>query len=432
MISMRRVVVLLLLSLLVHSTSAQQSLPFPNDLDGDGLTDTEEDLDADGVYDVGVETDPKNADTDRGGEADGAEVSAGRNPLKQIDDITFDADNDGLRNGEEQTLGTDPTNADTDGDGTLDGNDPAPLERSQRTDHDRDGLPGEWEVQHGLEPDNAKDATEDPDEDGLNNTEEFVQGTLPKEPDTDLDGVPDGTEVEQGTDPQENPCLSYGEPLPPFPDSANHWSKAFIARLQRTTSLPEGLPIIIGYPGDRGKAEFVFLPDRSISRFELLKIALLGNCIPLLGTQNDPPTKDFEDLSLQQSSTEDSDTSLRRRVVAAALEKGIVEGYPDGTFRANAPINRAEALKIFLLAARLPPPSDPTELPSLGFTDTASSSWFAPYAREALYYDLIEGYSDGTFRPGNPITRAEAAKLLLLTILENPRINGYVIPAEGL
>ena len=54
------------------------------------------------------ETDRMNADTDRGGEADGAEVRAGRNPLLQVDDFTWDKDEDGLTNGEEFEKRTNP------------------------------------------------------------------------------------------------------------------------------------------------------------------------------------------------------------------------------------------------------------------------------------------------------------------------------------
>ena len=68
-------------------------------------------------------------------------------------------------------------------------------------DQDKDGLPDEWEVEHGPDPSNPADAQADADGDGLNNYGEFWNGTDPQDPDTDDGGELDGTEVERGADP---------------------------------------------------------------------------------------------------------------------------------------------------------------------------------------------------------------------------------------
>jgi hypothetical protein len=69
-------------------------------------------------------------------------------------------------------------------------------------DSDGDGLPDDWEVAHGLDPNNPADALDDPDHDGLTNLEEYQHGTDPLNPDTDGDGLSDGREVhELGTNP---------------------------------------------------------------------------------------------------------------------------------------------------------------------------------------------------------------------------------------
>jgi hypothetical protein len=58
-----------------------------------------------------------------------------------------------------------------------------------------DGIPDDWKIAHGLDPNSSTVAFEDPDGDGLTNLEEFQQGTDPHNPDTDGDGLSDGDEV---------------------------------------------------------------------------------------------------------------------------------------------------------------------------------------------------------------------------------------------
>ena len=58
-----------------------------------------------------------------------------------------------------------------------------------------DGIPDDWKIAHGLDPNDPAVAFEDPDQDGLTNLEEYQNGTDPHNPDTDGDGLSDGDEV---------------------------------------------------------------------------------------------------------------------------------------------------------------------------------------------------------------------------------------------
>ncbi|KKW37523.1 hypothetical protein A2454_06150 [Candidatus Peribacteria bacterium RIFOXYC2_FULL_55_14] len=394
-----------------------------SDTDGDGLLDTEEDSNTNGIVDEG-ETNPLDADTDGGGEADGKEKQNSRDPLDRRDDFTYDLDNDGLTNGEEWALGTLDDNPDTDGDGINDSDDPFPLDREFRSDYDGDGLPDEYEATHGLSDEKRSDAHEDNDGDGLTNLEEFVQGTNIDNADTDNDGTTDAEELELGSDPLENPCLLYVGTGNYFADMEEHWAKEVVLLLHRTKVLPSYRRIVDGYDIENAT---LFLPDREITRFEFLKITLFTSCIPIQSdTENAAIT--FKDIVNKARPRESSQRKELREIVYTAVAEGIVEGYEDGTFRPDDPVNRAEALKILLKATELEALEEPFE--QREFSDVPGGAWFAPYVKRLVEYAIVEGYEDGTFRPEQQITRTEASKILLLTMISNPHVNGYVIPFE--
>jgi len=170
------------------------------DTDGDGLTDFEEaikygtrpdlvDTDGDGLSDAEevqrYSTDPLNPDTDGDGLDDGQEIMLGTNPNR------VDTDGDGLRDGDEFHIhGTNPLLPDSDGDGISDYDEVyrLPTEASS-ADSDGDGLTDfEERSIYGTDPLNP-----DTDGDGLTDFEEVrITNTDPLNPDTDGDGFLDG------------------------------------------------------------------------------------------------------------------------------------------------------------------------------------------------------------------------------------------------
>uniref|UniRef100_UPI0040566958 right-handed parallel beta-helix repeat-containing protein n=1 Tax=Candidatus Electronema sp. TaxID=2698783 RepID=UPI0040566958 len=72
-------------------------------------------------------------------------------------------------------------------------------QNSGDADSDQDGIPDAWELEHF--GDLSHDASTDADNDGLNDLEEYQNGTDPNNPDTDNDGMPDGWEVAHGLNP---------------------------------------------------------------------------------------------------------------------------------------------------------------------------------------------------------------------------------------
>lgn len=420
---MRRFVTVIasLLTLTLPLQAAAVSVDI-SDLDGDGLANLQEDVNANNKVDPG-ETDYLRADTDGGGESDGSETKFGRNPLKGDDDYSADPDLDGLPNGLEVQRGTDAKTADTDGDGVSDKDDPFPLEKAFKTDADRDGIADEWEIAHGFKPTVAVDALLDADSDGISNREEFVADTDPRSDDTDRDGIPDGEEAVTGSDPAESLCLSWSETaVTEFSDTAGHFAETGIRDLSGLRTTSSQLAIIGGYASENGR---MYLPNRNVTRLEFLKMAMLGSCIALQEATVGEGLP-FSDMTEILTANASGDEILRQRLVKTGVFHGIVRGYEeDNSFHPDLPIARAEALKMLLNAARL---NDVSTGTGATFPDVAADAWYVDVVRRGAALGIILGYDDGTFRPTQPITRAEAALIILRAIRANPGVNGEVLP----
>ncbi len=110
-------------------------------------------------------------------------------------------------------------------------------------------------------------------------------------------------------------------------------------------------------------------------------------------------------------------------------QNGVINGYPDGSFRPSQEVNRAEALKLLTLSKKIlgekiasedaerifSEEAAATEDIDFDLTDVPESAWFNKYVRQAFKNGIINGYSDRTFRGGNTVNLAEAVKMLLET-----------------
>ena len=97
---------------------------------------------------------------------------------------------------------------------------------------------------------------------------------------------------------------------------------------------------------------------------------------------------------------------------------GIITGYSDGNFRPDAPVTRAEFAAIASRFEKL------TE-GSKSFTDVPDTYWAARYINFAATRGWVTGYSDGTFKPENTITRAEVAAVTC-RLLERSADQSYI------
>lgn len=97
---------------------------------------------------------------------------------------------------------------------------------------------------------------------------------------------------------------------------------------------------------------------------------------------------------------------------------GIVRGYSDRTFRPNAPITRSEFAAICCRFEQL---TDGAAT----FTDVPASHWAAKSISYAAKRGWVTGYANGTFKPGNNITRAEVAAVTC-RLLERSADEAYI------
>ncbi|GEM_PF-2817829 len=121
--------------------------------------------------------------------------------------------------------------------------------------------------------------------------------------------------------------------------------------------------------------------------------------------------------SIGVAETADSDATLEvgsditghwaEIVMSDWIEKGWIEGYPDGSIRPNDPVTRAE------LAALIGHHLDmQTYVNGIPFDDVNPQAWYASGISKLVELDAVSGYDDGSFRPDRKITRQEAAVLI--------------------
>ncbi len=106
--------------------------------------------------------------------------------------------------------------------------------------------------------------------------------------------------------------------------------------------------------------------------------------------------------------TDVSYSDVRFDSISALTDAGVFQGYPDGSFRPAATINRAELLKILVEGQGVSP--DAAQFHSC-FPDVGSE-WFARYVCYAKAQGWIQGYPDGSFRPAQTVNKVEALKMM--------------------
>jgi uncharacterized protein YraI len=163
-------------------------------------------------------------------------------------------------------------------------------------------------------------------------------------------------------------------------DIGGHWAAAEIER-----AVSSGY--VKGYP------DGTFMPDSGVDRAEF--VAMLDGAFQVPAGQNENTPGD---VSGQDWFTQD---------VKSALAAGFVSGYPDGTFRPQDEVSRQEGACMLAKLLKLDGAGD------LSFSDADEiGSWAKASVSGLVAAGIMTGYPDGSFRPQEVITRAEAVVMI--------------------
>lgn len=143
--------------------------------------------------------------------------------------------------------------------------------------------------------------------------------------------------------------------------------------------------IISGYPNGE------FIPERKTTRAEAAKMLVLAIELPILDV-----SAGYTDVPSQH---------WAKNYIATATKSGLFSGYPDGSFRPDENITRAEMAKILDLAYKFQGES------SVKFTDV-SNSWAMLHISTLIKNGITTGFPDNTFKPNAPTTRAQFSTFL--------------------
>lgn len=168
-------------------------------------------------------------------------------------------------------------------------------------------------------------------------------------------------------------------PAPVFSDTEWIWAKETIAQMADKR-------IVKGFP------DGTFLPHKGVSRAEF--ITLIGNT---LGWTSETTGVKFKDVI----------PAWAQGSIAAAVNRGIVKGYDDGTFKPNKVITRAEMAVILDKALNLPQSGRPS-----AYKDAKDiPAWAVQSIRNTKVAGVMKG-SDNVFRPREVANRAEATAVM--------------------
>lgn len=195
-----------------------------------------------------------------------------------------------------------------------------------------------------------------------------------------------------------------------------------LVRLVSFDDVPEGywakMPIentgtvglVEGYP------DGTFRPERALTRAELATLMVRAKGIKLPDTQ---AKKVFRDVNPD---------FWAAKYIEVAKREGLIKGYPDGTFRPNNKINKAEGIAILVRFENLKTASEVFEKP---YWDVATTHWAAKYIQAAKEAGMLKYVKRNYLGPKTNLPRSEAVEMLSKTTLAGGKIQDLYTWEKG-
>ncbi|WP_010277949.1 leucine-rich repeat protein [Paenibacillus senegalensis] len=197
-----------------------------------------------------------------------------------------------------------------------------------------------------------------------------------------------GTPEQPGTDENEGqgrPGDDGNHPMVEFNDTQSHWAQASIEQAVQAG-------IVSGYPDGS------FKPNAPVTRAEFT--IMLIRALKLEG-----------EGSAVRFTDESSIGQWAQSAIAIAVQRGIISGFPDGSFRPNEPISRVQ---MAVMLAKVLGALEAGPAKSVEFADReAIPAWAADAVRTVADHEVMNGRSDNEFAPNEQATRAEAITVIL-------------------
>lgn len=238
--------------------------------------------------------------------------------------------------------------------------------------------------------------------------------------------------------------VEAAQSVPRFWDIEGHWAERDIHHLASKRLVS-------------GREEGLFYPEKPVTRAEFVKFLVGG-----LGLNS--VAQEIAASPYAQSYRDVPGTHWARGYIALSTELGLVAGYPDGTFHPEEYVTRAEIAAMLMRSVYYGIGKSPDsirsditsrksqagvqtvavsrsseEAPALPFATPFKDATFIPdWAKKSVSFaferGLLKGYPDGTFRPSEYTSRAEAAAVtrrILLLLGNDYDYSGVVVKVSG-
>lgn len=165
--------------------------------------------------------------------------------------------------------------------------------------------------------------------------------------------------------------------------------------------------------GDFANGEFIFRMKGKKRGKAWVKIKDAKYDIIVMQSISSQESLDTQNTKIAQTGTkiftDVYSSNEHAKAISYLKAHNIISGYSDGSFKPSKTVSRAEAIKMIFSAFDITSKGN-IDSP---FNDIAEKEWFTPFVLAAYDLNIVNGYSDGSFKPSKKVNRSEYFKIFL-------------------